>query len=34
MEKIREFVKNIQFYFIDYAEAFDFVDDSKLWKIL
>ena len=30
MDKIREFLKNIQFYFIDYAEAFDFVDHSKL----
>ena len=29
-----EFQKNIYFYFIDYAKAFDCVDDSKLWKIL
>ena len=26
--------KNIYFCFIDYAEAFDCVDHSKLWKIL
>ena len=26
--------KNIYFCFIDYAKAFDCVDDSKLWKIL
>ena len=26
--------KNIYFFFIDYAKAFDFVDDNKLWKIL
>ena len=30
----REFQKNIFFYFIDYAKAFDFVDHNKLWKIL
>jgi len=34
MEKAREFHKNIYFCFIDYAKAFDFVDHSKLWKIL
>ena len=34
MEKAREFHKNIYFYFIDYAKAFDFVDHNKLWKIL
>jgi len=34
MEKAREFQKNIYFYFIDYAKAFDCVDHSKLWKIL
>ena len=34
MEKAREFQKNIYFCFIDYAKAFDFVDQSKLWKIL
>ena len=34
MEKAREFQKNIYFYFIDYAKAFDCVDHHKLWKIL
>ena len=34
IEKAREFHKNIYFCFIDYAEAFDCVDHSKLWKIL
>ena len=34
MEKAREFQKNIYFFFIDYAEAFDCVDHKKLWKIL
>ena len=34
MEKGREFQKNIYFYFIDYAKAFDCVDHHKLWKIL
>ena len=34
MEKAREFQKNIYFCFIDYAKAFDCVDDKKLWKIL
>jgi len=34
MEKTREFHKNIYFYFIDYAKAFDCEDHSKLWKIL
>ena len=34
IEKAREFQKNIYFYFIDYAKAFDCVDHSKLWKIL
>ena len=33
-EKAREFQKNIYFFFIDYAEAFDCVDHKKLWKIL
>ena len=33
IEKAREFQKNI-FCFIDYAKAFDCVDDNKLWKIL
>ena len=31
---LREFQKNIYFYFIDYAKAFDCVDHNKLWKIL
>ena len=26
--------KNIYFCFIDYAKAFDCVDDNKVWKIL
>ena len=34
MEKASEFQKNIYFYFIDYAKAFDCVDHNKLWKIL
>ena len=34
MEKAREFQKNIYFWFIEYAKAFDFVDPNKLWKIL
>ena len=34
IEKAREFQKNIYFCFIDYAKAFDHVDDNKLWKIL
>ena len=34
MEKAREFQKNIYFYFIDYAKAFDYADHNKLWKIL
>ena len=34
IEKAREFQKNICFYFIDYAKAFDCVDHNKLWKIL
>ena len=32
--KNQEFQKNIYFCFIDYAKAFDCVDDHKLWKIL
>ena len=32
-EKARELQKNIYFC-IDYAKAFDYVDDNKLWKIL
>ena len=34
MEKAREFQKNIYFCFIEYAKAFDCVDQNKLWKIL
>ena len=34
IRKAREFQKNIYFYFIDYAKAFDCVDHRKLWKIL
>ena len=30
MEKARECQKNIYFYFIDYAKAFDYVDHNKL----
>ena len=32
--KKQEFQKNTYFCFIDYAKAFDCVDDNKLWKIL
>ena len=34
MEKAREFQKNIDFFFVDYAKAFDSLDHKKLWKIL
>ena len=34
IKKAREFQKNICFCFIDYAKAFDCVDNNKLWKIL
>ena len=34
MGKAREFQKNVYFYVIDYAKAFDCVDHNKLWKIL
>ena len=34
IKKPREFQKNIYFYLIDYAKAFDCVDHNKLWKIL
>ena len=34
MEKARDFQKNIYFCFIDYANAFDYVDHNQLWKIL
>ena len=30
IKKAREFKKNIYFYFIDYAKAFDCVDHNKL----
>ena len=33
IEKAREFQKNIYFCFIDYAKAFECVDQNKLWKI-
>ena len=33
-EKVREFHKNIYHSFIDYAKAFDCVNQNKLWKIL
>ena len=33
MEKIREFQKNIQLCFIDYAKTFDCVDHNELWEI-
>ena len=34
IKKAREFQKNIYFFFIDYAKAFNCVDHNKLWKIL
>jgi len=34
IEKAREFQKNIYFYFINYAKAFECVDHNKLWKVL
>ena len=34
IKKAREFQKNIDFCFIDYAKAFDCVDYYELWKIL
>ena len=34
IKKAREFQKNIYFYFIENAKAFDCVDHNKLWKIL
>ena len=35
MEKAREFQKNIYFFFIDYAKAFDCVDHNKiLWNFI
>ena len=34
VEKAREFQKHIYFCLIDYAKAFDCVDQNTLWKIL
>ena len=34
IKKARKFQKNIYFCFIDYAEAFDYVDHNILWKTL
>ena len=34
IDKARESQKNIYFFFIDYAKAFDCVDYNKLWKLL
>ena len=34
VEKARRVQKNIYFYFINYAKAFDYGDHNKLWKIL
>ena len=34
IEKAREFQKNIYFFSMDHAIAFDCVDHNKLWKIL
>ena len=34
IEKATEFQKNVYFCIIDYANAFDCVDHSKLWEIL
>ena len=34
IKKAIEFQKYIYFCFINYAEAFDYVDHNKLWKIL
>ena len=33
IDKTGEFQKNIYFCFIDYAKAFECVDQNKLWKI-
>ena len=30
IKKVREFQKNIYFWFIDYAKAFDYLDHNKL----
>ena len=34
LSKKQEFQKNIYFCLIDYSKAFDWVNHSKLWKIL
>ena len=34
IKKATEFQQNICFCFVDYAKAFDSVDQNKLWKIL
>ena len=34
IKKVREFQKDIYICFIDYAKAFDCVDNNKLWNIL
>ena len=34
IEKAKDFQKNIDFCFPDYAKAFDCVDHNKLWKML
>ena len=34
IETAKESQKNTYFCFIDYAKAFDYVDNNKLWKIL
>ena len=34
IKKARKVQKNIYFCFTDYAKAFDWVDQNKLWKIL
>ena len=34
IKKARDFQKSIYFCFIDYAKAFDCVDNNKVWKIL
>ena len=34
IKKARGFQKNIYFFFIDYAKAFDYVGHNTLWKIL
>ena len=34
IEKAKEFQKNIYFFFIDYAKAFNCVDHHELWQIL